>query len=376
MATFQEIKRINKKTKKEKIITKVIVRKKGYKKVTKNFLRKTDAHNWATEVEAAMNNGTYVEKITAAENKKIKIEYISELIDYFKNYTAPTNYDDAYRYNCMYEWWTNMIGNIKVKDLKASNLAECKRLLNSEIIHTGKPRQANTINKYLMCISAVLTHAVKELEIIPYNPMSKVGSMKKPNGRCRFLSEKELEIYRNACKAHSDIVFLFVEIALGTGGRYSEILHLKIENIDFQNKRVHFIDTKNGTNRGVRLETSIMNLLKDYCQNHNIKTGYIFKGKQEGKLAYIRGRIYKIIKQTRLENFRIHDMRHTFASYAAMNGASLLDIAVILGQKTLTVARRYAHLTTMHTDSIVEKVAAKILPELKEEKADESYSNI
>ena len=69
-------------------------------------------------------------------------------------------------------------------------------------------------------------------------------------------------------------------------------------------------------------------------------------------------------------------MRHTFASYAAMNGASLLDIAVILGQKTLTVARRYAHLTTMHTDSIVEKVAAKILPELKDEKADESYSNI
>ena len=57
-------------------------------------------------------------------------------------------------------------------------------------------------------------------------------------------------------------------------------------------------------------------------------------------------------------------MRHTFASYVAMNGGSLLDIAELLGQKSLIVAKRYAHLTQKHTDAIVHKVVSNIIPNI------------
>ena len=48
------------------------------------------------------------------------------------------------------------------------------------------------INKYLMCLSAVLTYATNELQIIEVNPMSKVKCLEKPNGRTRFLSDSEI----------------------------------------------------------------------------------------------------------------------------------------------------------------------------------------
>ena len=58
-----------------------------------------------------------------------------------------------------------------------------------------------------------------------------------------------------------------------------------------------------------------------------------------------------------IEGFRFHDLRHTCASYLAANGASLLEIADVLGHKTLAMVRRYSHLTQSHKVSVVERMA-------------------
>ena len=264
----------------------------------------------------------------------------------------------------MYEWWTDKIGNIKISNLTASDLTACKQILLTENMENGKKRKPNTINKYLMCMSAILTYCRDELELIEYNPMSKVKIVPRPEGRKRYLTNEEIEIYLKKCKEHSVIVYIFVLIALATGARYSEVQHLKVENIDYENERVYYIDTKNGTSRGVHLEMNILTLLKKYCDDNNIKSGWIFKGKRKNCLAFIRGILYDIIDEAKIEDFTVHDMRHTFASYSAMNGATLLDIAELLGQKSLAVTRRYSHLTQKHTDEIVKKVVKKIIPEV------------
>lgn len=62
-----------------------------------------------------------------------------------------------------------------------------------------------------------------------------------------------------------------------------------------------------------------------------------------------------------LEDFRFHDLRHTAASYLAMSGASLLEIAEILGHKTLSMVKRYAHLSAPHLAGVSERMAAKFL---------------
>ena len=61
-----------------------------------------------------------------------------------------------------------------------------------------------------------------------------------------------------------------------------------------------------------------------------------------------------------IEDFWFHDLRHSAASYLAMNGATLLEIAAILGHKTMQMVKRYSHLSESHTKSIVEKMNKKL----------------
>ena len=66
------------------------------------------------------------------------------------------------------------------------------------------------------------------------------------------------------------------------------------------------------------------------------------------------------VKRAELVDFRFHDLRHTCASYLAMNGASLMEIAEVLGHKTLAMVKRYAHLSEAHTAGVVARMNAAI----------------
>jgi len=70
------------------------------------------------------------------------------------------------------------------------------------------------------------------------------------------------------------------------------------------------------------------------------------------------------LKQTGIEDFRFHDLRHSAASYLAMNGASLAEIAEVLGHKTLSMVKRYAHLSDSHKAGVVERMNAAIFREV------------
>ncbi len=339
----------------------VDIRHKGYNRIVKTFDNKNDAVLFAQKIEVKMKKGTYKQVSNFIADSDKPIIYISELIDYFKNNIAKTRYADCKKYDVMYDWWTDKIGNIKVKELTSSMLAGCKQILATEKTSTGKVRQANTINKYIMCLSAVLTYAVKELELIEVNPVSRISLMPKPNGRTRFLSKEEIEKLLNECKNTSDVLYLFVLLALSTGGRYSEILKLSINNIDFQNSQIFFMNTKNKSHRGVYINGEIAEFLKEYISKNNIKDK-IFINPKTKKLYYIRGILQEVIEKIGLKDFHIHDLRHTTASYIAMNGGTLLDIAEILGHKSLVMARRYSHLTQKHTKSVMDNVTKKMLP--------------
>jgi len=62
-----------------------------------------------------------------------------------------------------------------------------------------------------------------------------------------------------------------------------------------------------------------------------------------------------------IEDFRSHDLRHTAASYLAMSGATLAELAAILGHKTLAMVKRYTHLSGEHTSSVVERMNRQFL---------------
>lgn len=332
----------------------VDIRHKGYKRITQTFDTKDEAILFAQDVEVKMKKGTFTQSSFKTSSGS-EIINISQLIEYFKSKVASARYKTPEKYNTMYSWWSSKIGDIQVKKLTTSILVQCKDTLSTELITKGKKevvRQANTINKYLMCLSAVLNYACKELELIPTNPMSNVSLVKKPDGRKRFLSESELKKLLTACKKHSDIIYVFFLISLTTGARYSEVLNLTIKDFDFKNAQVSYLETKNKTSRGVPIPASVLDIIRKFITKYKI-TNELFINKKTGKMYYIRGILQKIIKDVNLEDFHIHDIRHTTASYIAMNGGSLLDIAEVLGHKSIVMAHRYSHLTKKHTAKLI-----------------------
>jgi integrase len=67
-----------------------------------------------------------------------------------------------------------------------------------------------------------------------------------------------------------------------------------------------------------------------------------------------------VLNQTRIRSFRFHDLRHSCASMLAASGATLLEIADVLGHRQLAMTKRYAHLTTQHKAALVNRVLGGI----------------
>jgi integrase len=68
----------------------------------------------------------------------------------------------------------------------------------------------------------------------------------------------------------------------------------------------------------------------------------------------------KAMADAKIDDFHFHDLRHSCASYLAQNGATLLEIADVLGHRTLDMVRRYSHLTTGHKAALVNRVLGGI----------------
>lgn len=82
-------------------------------------------------------------------------------------------------------------------------------------------------------------------------------------------------------------------------------------------------------------------------------------------MLYLRGQFERALKRAKITNFHFHDLRHTAASYLAKGGASLLEIATILGHKTLAMVQRYSHLTKGHTATVLESMNKEMFKDIE-----------
>jgi integrase len=124
-----------------------------------------------------------------------------------------------------------------------------------------------------------------------------------------------------------------------------EPLSLRWADVDLSRGALTLQDTKNGERRTVPLVGPALDLMRQHAKVRRIDTDLVFPSVQGVKPLHIRLAWEKARQQAGLENFVFHDLRHSCASYLAMNGASLLDISSILGHKSLAMVKRYAHLS-------------------------------
>jgi integrase len=143
--------------------------------------------------------------------------------------------------------------------------------------------------------------------------------------------------------------------------RQGEIINLTWSNVDLKRGYIILEETKNGERRSVPLVGFALEQIKALNKVRRIDTPLLFPSAVKPLVPIdIRTPWHKALQHSEVKNFRFHDLRHTAASYLAMNGASLAEIADILGHKTLQMVKRYAHLSEQHTSKVLESMNQKL----------------
>ena len=103
-----------------------------------------------------------------------------------------------------------------------------------------------------------------------------------------------------------------------------------------------------------------MVVIREHAKVRRIGNDAVFPSPRTGKPTFPRHAWDKAVKDAQIKNFRFNDLRHSAASYLAMNGASLMEIAEVAGHKTLQMVKRYSHLSDAHTRGVVAAMNRKI----------------
>jgi integrase len=141
------------------------------------------------------------------------------------------------------------------------------------------------------------------------------------------------------------------------------LLGLHWPDVDLKRATLTFQETKNGERRAVPLTGPALALMHQHAKVRRLDTVLVFPDATGKRPVGIREAWEYAVKQAGIVDFRFHDLRHTAASYLAMSGASLAEIAEVLGHKTLAMVKRYAHLSEAHTRGVVERMNRAVFGE-------------
>jgi len=211
-------------------------------------------------------------------------------------------------------------------------------------------------------IRAVITPMTAVLRVAAKRGWCDVPAFERPRvptPETRWLSREEACLLVHAASPHLRPLLIFL---LHTGARLSEALRLDWSHVDLTARRVIFMNTKNGEHRGVPLNQDAFLALAGLAE----RDGPVFLT-PAGSAYYDSGglggspikRAFKTAcRRAGIEGLRVHDLRHTFASWLVMSGAPLRTVAELLGHKTLAMVYRYSHLSPDHLRGAVDRLSS------------------
>lgn len=237
-------------------------------------------------------------------------------------------------------------GFFRGRDLTALRRSD----ISAYIAHRKNSGVTNsTINREINIFSAAINYAVKHWEWPLPNPV-KGMFLKQPEGRLRWLTDEEsqrligaAQSSRNPCLAD------FVRLALHTGMRKDELLKLEWHRVDLKARRIQLdgIHTKSGRRRFIPLNATAVKVLKDriaFRLNHCPRSPWVFAHEDGRRVSQIWNCFQKARRRAGIVDFRIHDLRHTFASWLVSAGVPLTEVRDLLGHASIRETERYAHL--------------------------------
>jgi len=215
----------------------------------------------------------------------------------------------------------------------------------------------STVNKDLRLLSTVINRAV-EFEWIPQHRLYRKPLLTKgiKNERIRYLTEDEEKRLMQALnQSKSKVLKDVVLFALHTGMRLGEILDLKWENINFENKVIILLpeQTKSRRRHILPLNDVALEVLKRRFECRVSGCPYVFH-RQGKKVKSVKEAFKNALKRAGIENFRFHDLRHTFASRLVQKNVDLYVVKELLNHSDIRTTQRYAHLKLDNLKKAVE----------------------
>ncbi len=198
------------------------------------------------------------------------------------------------------------------------------------------------------------------------NPLKEVKFPAINNRRLRFLTRQEAQLMLKMAASYNRELHDLCLFALYTGLRAGEILALRWFDIDFKHELITVRDSKNSETRQVFMAGIVMAMLMN--RTKDTPGSLVFPtndGRQRVRVSKIFLRLADKLEfnkdvSDRRQRVCFHTLRHTFASWLAMQGETLLTIKELMGHKTIAMTMRYAHLIPDQKREAVAKLASMV----------------
>ncbi len=308
-----------------------VINLKGHRTERATFRRKTDARKWIQNTESAIREHRYFKTAQGRSHT------VRELLDRYEQQVLPRLSDGSSRTTHLNYWRIN-VGHLVLADLTSDIIADHRDLLSQQSTHQGLRRSPSTVNRYLATLSHALSTARKEWRWMGHNPFNGVSKLKEPPHRIRFLSDDEREALLASCK-NSRVSYLYpiVLVALSTGMRRGEITHLRWRDLDLNRGAATLTNTKNREARFVPLTGAALDQLKKLSKIRRIDSDLVFPGKDGKHPIDFKEAWATAVTDAGVEDFRFHDLRHTFGSWLVMSGVDLATAQELMGHKTISM---------------------------------------
>ncbi|MFD0666765.1 tyrosine-type recombinase/integrase [Ramlibacter sp. MAHUQ-53] len=216
-----------------------------------------------------------------------------------------------------------------------------------------------TINRVLVLLRYGYTLALRwQTPGVTANPVKDLRNLRDDNRIERYLSPAQARALSAAVAASENPALRFVvAFLLYTGARKREVLDARWADVDLARRTWRIARTKSGKVRHVPLSLQAVALLRELRASQAEGEAWLFPNPRTGRpflslfTSWNRAR-----RAAGLPDFRLHDLRHSFASFLVNAGRSLYEVQELLGHADLRTTTRYAHLSRERLFEAVEAV--------------------
>jgi len=229
--------------------------------------------------------------------------------------------------------------NRRLTDISPLLIEEYKTLRQKAVSNAS-------VNRELSVIKHCFSQAVR-WGLTDKNPASSV-SMLKEISRTRYLSVEEEERLLSGCPQWLGEIILF---AVHSGCRMGEILSLLWADIDLTQKTILVRISKNGLPRSIPMNRVLFDLVSD--KEKGQPTDRLFPVNRNT----LSKTFHTLCQELGIEDFRFHDLRHSFSSRLSQSGCNVFQIMALMGHKSISMTARYSHFNTESLRSVVNQLS-------------------